>query len=823
MNHTHAATAAARPAGDSEADSVASVSPLRLASPQPQPHATPHAPPARATAAAAAASLSAPSALSSASSSSASPSSTTAAAVAAVAAARVARRRSIEREIFGSPVADDASDSEEFIKRGGDYNVDIADAGLRLLKQLNDSAPIAAAAAAVVDYARLPATTNISVPALPLAPSRLQSVSTSDASSSSQPPRSADITNMLRDGSSLQADEHHPARVTLSKSASSSALMTPLASHTRSTTVSDNGPIMRDRYGFARSFQYISRQDYIAFDYYYTAIETRRAAKWEIFLRKYAPQLPPRSDKLKRYIRKGIPHHLRESCWFHYSGAEKLMRDNSGLYSLLTSREVRDRGAGYSKENHKILEFIEVLERDLHRTFPDNILFNLKTNANHGDQSASTVTPADAELLQSQNTQQTQHVKSLRKVLVAFAYYTWPHPDDSRNPPRQCSYRIGYCQSLNFVAGLILLVFLPNQLSKTTGAAAAPAAQTAGGSSASMLPPLPVTSNETDSAAISRAEERAFWMLVAVVEQLLPPEMYGASLEGAQVAQEVLWKWLLGERGGRFGVGKVAKWVGDMEAGDGDGGNTRRSRGWRNQQHQQHANAGAGMPPLSLVTTSWFMTVFINVLPIETVLRVWDCFCYQGEKVLMRVTLTLLKIHEDEVLACSDTTDAWRLIKEIPPRMIDAHKLMDICFKPRVTLKVFDGGPMSIGASTLSVNTLSDSAGSRSHRRPSVTSSNVSIRSVDSEDNLGGGGSRLMIANDPLRKFSEKLARSGGGGGGGSLGGVGSGSGEGVGEGATPAAGGKVPRRGVGSVSTKLIEHYRAVALAERRAAAGRK
>ncbi|KAJ3389623.1 hypothetical protein HDU84_008544 [Entophlyctis sp. JEL0112] len=552
---------------------------------------------------------------------------------------------------------------------------------------------------------------------------------------------------MLRDGSSLQADEHHPARVTLSKSASSSALMTPLASHTRSTTVSDNGPIMRDRYGFARSFQYISRQDYIAFDYYYTAIETRRAAKWEIFLRKYAPQLPPRSDKLKRYIRKGIPHHLRESCWFHYSGAEKLMRDNSGLYSLLTSREVRDRGAGYSKENHKILEFIEVLERD----------------------------------------------------------------------------RIGYCQSLNFVAGLILLVFLPNQLSKTTGAAAAPAAQTAGGSSASMLPPLPVTSNETDSAAISRAEERAFWMLVAVVEQLLPPEMYGASLEGAQVAQEVLWKWLLGERGGRFGVGKVAKWVGDMEAGDGDGGNTRRSRGWRNQQHQQHANAGAGMPPLSLVTTSWFMTVFINVLPIETVLRVWDCFCYQGEKVLMRVTLTLLKIHEDEVLACSDTTDAWRLIKEIPPRMIDAHKLMDICFKPRVTLKVFDGGPMSIGASTLSVNTLSDSAGSRSHRRPSVTSSNVSIRSVDSEDNLGGGGSRLMIANDPLRKFSEKLARSGGGGGGGSLGGVGSGSGEGVGEGATPAAGGKVPRRGVGSVSTKLIEHYRAVALAERRAAAGRK
>jgi hypothetical protein len=43
------------------------------------------------------------------------------------------------------------------------------------------------------------------------------------------------------------------------------------------------------------------------------------------------------------------------------------------------------------------------------------------------------------------------------------------------------------------------------------------------------------------------------------------------------------------------------------------------------------------------------MTIFVNILPVETVLRVWDCFFYQGEKVLMRVTLTLLKIHEEQV------------------------------------------------------------------------------------------------------------------------------------------------------------------------------
>ncbi|KAJ3135046.1 hypothetical protein HK100_003062 [Physocladia obscura] len=291
---------------------------------------------------------------------------------------------------------------------------------------------------------------------------------------------------------------------------------------------------------------------------------------------------------------------------------------------------------------------------------------------------------------------------------------------------------------------------------------------------------------EISTSSLDHAEERAFWMLVTVVERLLPPEMYGASLEGAQVAQEVLWKWLLGENGGRFGVGKVARWVGEMEDDDGQfsgGGGNFLLSGKRRKQQQQNGSGGNGMPPLSLVTTSWFMTVFINVLPIETVLRVWDCFCYQGEKVLMRVTLTLLKIHEDEVLACSDTTDAWRLIKEIPPRMIDAHKLMDICFKPRLTLNLFEHHA---------------SEQHQQHQQQytrSMSRSSSSLKSIDSDE--GPNADHLFIQNDPLRKFSENLAKGG--------------AGSGI------NGGGKVPRRGVGTVSTKMIEHYRALALAERK------
>jgi hypothetical protein len=95
-------------------------------------------------------------------------------------------------------------------------------------------------------------------------------------------------------------------------------------------------------------------------------------------------------------------------------------------------------------------------------------------------------------------------------------------------------------------------------------------------------------------------EEKVFWLLVVTVEKLMPPEMYGASLEGAQIAQEVLWKWLLGERGHKFGVSKVARWVDNMES---DGNAPKKKPGSRRGAKYGNAGSNSGMPPLSMVTT----------------------------------------------------------------------------------------------------------------------------------------------------------------------------------------------------------------------------
>lgn len=37
--------------------------------------------------------------------------------------------------------------------------------------------------------------------------------------------------------------------------------------------------------------------------------------------------------------------------------------------------------------------------------------------------------------------------------------------------------------------------------------------------------------------------------------------------------------------------------------------------------------------PCAVITTKWFICLFAEVLPVETVLRIWDCMFAEGYKV----------------------------------------------------------------------------------------------------------------------------------------------------------------------------------------------
>ncbi|KAJ3323594.1 TBC1 domain member 2A [Boothiomyces sp. JEL0866] len=187
-------------------------------------------------------------------------------------------------------------------------------------------------------------------------------------------------------------------------------------------------------------------------------------------------------------------------------------------------------------------------------------------------------------------------------------------------------------------------------------------------------------------------EESIFWILVAIIEILLPPEVYGVKLLGSQIQQEILWEKLFHDHGKDFGLDELSKWMETF-----DNTNTQIIR--RKTQHlgeiEMHVRKTFKGPSFSMVTTPWFLTLFVEMVPSETVLRIWDCFFYQGEKILYRVAFSIIHLHKDELIACSEMSDSWRLLRDFPKSAYNCENFMSICFNQT---KVQKKSPLSLSS-----------------------------------------------------------------------------------------------------------------------------
>lgn len=163
--------------------------------------------------------------------------------------------------------------------------------------------------------------------------------------------------------------------------------------------------------------------------------------------------------------------------------------------------------------DHLFSLLISYYSADLHRTFPDNFKF-----------ACGFFTQRDGSI-SMEPPETNSNLASLRRILLAFSIYS-PH--------------IGYCQSLNYLAGFFLLF--------------------------------------VDS------EEEAFWMLLCTVHDYMPENMYDSTMAGANIDQAVLMM-LIEERFPNSLWEKI--------------------------------NSDDGSPPITLVTSHWFLTMFINILPVE--------------------------------------------------------------------------------------------------------------------------------------------------------------------------------------------------------------
>ncbi|KAL6841294.1 hypothetical protein ACP4OV_028812 [Aristida adscensionis] len=258
-------------------------------------------------------------------------------------------------------------------------------------------------------------------------------------------------------------------------------------------------------------------------------------------------------EELECLVHGGLPMALRgevQPLWqaFVGTGARRV----EGYYdSLAAEGEVEnDKGLDSSTSEAVHEKWIGQIEKDLPRTFPGH--------------------PALDE----------DGRNALRRLLIAYARH---------NPS------VGYCQAMNFFAGLLLL----------------------------LMP-----------------EENAFWTLVGIIDDYFDGYFSEEMIE-SQVDQLVL------EELVREKFPKLAN-------------------------HLDYLGL-----QVAWVTGPWFLSIFTNVLPWESVLRVWDVLLFDGNRVMLfRTALALLEFYGPALVTTKDAGDAVTLLQSLAGSTFDSSQLV---------------------------------------------------------------------------------------------------------------------------------------------------
>ncbi|KAM0923888.1 hypothetical protein ACQ4PT_005232 [Festuca glaucescens] len=267
-------------------------------------------------------------------------------------------------------------------------------------------------------------------------------------------------------------------------------------------------------------------------------------------------------DQLECLVHGGLPMALRGELWQAFVGVEA--RRVKGYYDCLVASEGELEDSRCSDPlasegvNEKTEVFAEIssekckgqIEKDLPRTFPGH--------------------PALDE----------DGRNALRRLLLAYARH---------NPT------VGYCQAMNFFAGLLLL----------------------------LMP-----------------EENAFWTLVGIIDDYFDGYFSEEMIE-SQVDQLVLEELV----------------------------------------HEKFPKLANHLDYLGLevawVTGPWFLSIFTNVLPWESVLRVWDVLLFDGNRVMLfRTALALLEFYGPALVTTKDAGDAVTLLQSLAGSTFDSSQLV---------------------------------------------------------------------------------------------------------------------------------------------------
>ncbi|XP_063983611.1 TBC1 domain family member 9B isoform X2 [Diachasmimorpha longicaudata] len=122
------------------------------------------------------------------------------------------------------------------------------------------------------------------------------------------------------------------------------------------------------------------------------------------------------------------------------------------------------------------------------------------------------------------------------------------------------------------------------------------------------------------------SEESAFWQLCNVCESLLP-DYYDRRVVGALVDQGLLEE-------------LAAEHLPTL--------------------HAKLQELGL----IRVISLSWFLTIFLSVMPTGSAVNIMDCFFYDGAKVIFQIALTVLEWNQEKLLNCRDDGEAMQILTD---------------------------------------------------------------------------------------------------------------------------------------------------------------
>lgn len=145
-------------------------------------------------------------------------------------------------------------------------------------------------------------------------------------------------------------------------------------------------------------------------------------------------------------------------------------------------------------------------------------------------------------------------------------------------------------------------------------------------------------------------EEEAFWVLCAIIERILPEDFFAPSLLPSRACPLVLLDFVKGH------LPKLYVHLTELGV------------------------------DLTAICFSWFLSLFTDCLPVETLFRVWDIFLVDGIDVLFRLAFAILKIGEIELLHCESVPALYVSLESLPTRMWESGKLLQLEMELRSTI-----------------------------------------------------------------------------------------------------------------------------------------